>query len=89
MELKELIKKKKEIEREIEIKKMEEKKENNSKANVQTRVSPKCDGYLNFIIKERFRLGKPPISKPQISNFIVTHKYAGEIQNDCIKFEEK
>lgn len=90
MELKELIKKKEKIEEEIKKKKMEMNNKTNG-ANIQLRVSTKFNDYLNFIIKERLRLGidSLPLSKPKITNFLVTHKHSGTIQNDCINFKEE
>lgn len=89
-ELKELIEKKEEIEKEIKIKKMEEKKRNSgNNSNGLIRVANEFNKDLEIIIKERFKIkkDKSPISKPQLTSLIRKHKNWGKIRDDCINFE--
>jgi len=91
-ELNDLIKKKKEIEKRIQVKKIEEKhnKKNNSKskANVLIRVSKEFDYDLEDIITGRIKIRKDvkAISKSKLTNLIMKHKNWGEIKDDCINF---
>ncbi len=91
-EISDLIKKKKEIEREIKNKKMENKKDkkNNSisKANVLVRISRKFNDILDNILKELEGKGFR-ISKPKLTDLIIKHKNWGEVENDCINFDFK
>ena len=94
-EIDNLIKKKKEIEKQIKIKRIEERenKKNNSKSktNAHIRVSKEFNYDLEDIIKKRMEIGrdKVEISKPSITNLIRNHKYWGKIKNDCINFKFK
>lgn len=91
-EINDLIKKKKEIEKQIQIKKIEEKhnKKSNSKskANVLARISKEFNYELDEIINGRLKIRKEvrAISKPKLTNLIMKHKNWGEIKNDCIHF---
>jgi len=91
-ELDDLIKKKKEIEKKIQVKKIEKKhnKKNNSKskANALIRVSKEFNYCLEEIIDGRVKIRKylRAISKPKLTNLIMKHKNWGEIKNDCINF---
>ena len=91
-EINDLIKKKKEIEKQIQTKRIEEKhdKKNNSKskANVLIRISKEFNEDLEEIIKKRVEIRKDTkiISKPKLTNLIMKHENWGEIKNDCIHF---
>lgn len=91
-EINDLIKKKKEIEKQIKMKKIEEKhsKKNNSKskANVLARISKEFNYDLEEIINRRLKVRKDvkAISKPKLTNLIMKHKNWGEIKDDCINF---
>ncbi len=92
-EINDLIKKKKEIEEQIKIKKIEEKqnktKNSNNNSNIQIRVTKEFDKDLEEIIKERVKIRKDTseISKPRLSELIRNHKKWREIKNDCINFK--
>ncbi len=94
-EIENLMQKKKEIEKEIRTKKIEEKekRKNNSKSNVNEliRVCKNFNKYLEEIIKERLGVwkGERSISKPRVTRIMIKHKHWGEIINDCINFDIK
>ncbi len=94
-EINDLIKQKEEIEKKIQMKKIEEKdkKKNNSrnKSSIHVRISKEFNNELENIIKERFKIGKDlrMIYKPTLTNLILKHKKWGLIRYACINFKFK